>query len=211
MNDSTLALALALALAHTPAHAKAGDLELSLTSEALALVSGTVSATTDDSIAFTPGLRIGWSPVDDLTLLLGWRDITALSRADRGYTLDTSGDALVVGARYSLGLDPVVDLHFEVDLEALHTDFDLAIAGTTATTSAWGFGVVPKLVASAKADVDLFDIDFRLFVGFAARTNHHADGLRLSLEAPASQVSPLDLGSLNLSGVVFGANLAVIF
>lgn len=211
---ASLALALtsslALAFDHT-AHAEAGDFELSLTSEALALTSPTVAATTSDSVAFTPGLRLGWSPVDNVTVLLGWRSIEALERSDRGYDLTTSGDALVIGARYSLGLHDVVDLHAELDLEALNTDFDLTVADGVGHTSAWAFGAVPKIVGSAKADLGFADLDFRLFVGFALRTNQRADDLRLSSSAHASQVAPIDLGSVNLSGLVFGANLALVF
>jgi|GEM_PF-5558773 len=192
-------------------HAEAGDFELSLTSEALALTSPTVAATTRDSFAFTPGIRLGWSPVDNVTVLLGWRSIEVMSRADRGYDLATSGDALIVGARYSLGLHDIVDLHAELDLEALNTDFELTVADGLGRTSAWAFGAVPKIVGSAKADLGFADLDFRLFVGFAARTNQRADGVRLSSSAPARQVAPLDLGSINLSGLVFGANLALVF
>jgi hypothetical protein len=207
---ATLALA-TLALAASDAHAAPGDIELSLTSEALVLASDTVAATATGRVAFTPSLRVGYSPIERLTVIAGWRSVTAMSRADRGYELTTSGDALALGARYSLGLHPIFDLHAEADVELMHTDFSLEIAGQRAATSDWGFGFIPKAVASATADLDFITLDLRLFFGFALRTDLAADGLRPRAAASASQVAALDLGRVNLSGLVFGANLAIIF
>lgn len=209
-----LALLLALSLTPTlraPAHAAAGDIEISLTSEALTLVSDTVAATTSDRVTFTPGLRAGYAPIDQLTVLVGWRSLVGLARSDRGYDLRTSGDALVLGARWSFDLHPIVDLHAELELEAMHTDFALDIAGHRAASSDWGFGLIPKAVASVRADLDWIVLDTRLFVGFALRSNLRADDLRLASRAPRSQVAPLDLGATNLSGLVFGLNLALVF
>jgi hypothetical protein len=206
-----LALTLTPTLGSSAARATAGDIEISFTSEALTLVSDSVAATTDNRVNWTPGLRLGVSPVDRLTIIAGWRDFVGFERGDRGYTLDSDSNAFVLGARSSLGLHPVVDLHGEVDLEALHTDFELEIAGQRGSTSAWAFGVIPKAVASVLVDLDFLRIDIRVFVGFALRTNLAASGLRLDSRAPADQVAPVDLGSVNLSGLVFGTNIAVVF
>ena len=193
----------------TSAHAQ--DFELAITSEALAPVSDTTGATTTSSVTTTPGIRIGWRPVAPITALIGWRHVTTLTRADHGYALSTEGDAILVGARYSFELHPVFDVHLELELEALHATFDLDLANSRGTTSAWSLGAIPKVAASARVDLSAFFIELRAFVGFAFRTNHRADGLRLASEAPSANVTPLDLGSLNLSGVVMGAELAFLF
>lgn len=218
---STAALAASLLLPPlASAHAAAGDVEVSLTTEANAFLSDSVGATTRDGLSVTPGVRVGWSVIDPLTLELGWRALVTMSRADRGYELATSGDALVVGARWALGLHPNVDLAFALELEALHADFDLAVGGTTAagdpagaggTTDDWSFGAIPKVIGSARLPIGDVDLELRAFVGFAARTNLSASHLRLAADAPRSQVEPLDLGHLNLSGLVFGTTFALIF
>jgi len=211
-SSAPLALSLALlAIGRAPAQAEAGDLELALTSEALVFVSDTVAATTDSSLGFTPGLRLGYALTDCLAVMVGWRDLASLNRSDRGYDLTTSGDAVVLAARYSFGLHPSFDLHLELDLEALHSNYQLDLADRTGATSSWGVGLVPKVVASAAFDIDPLQFELRLMGGFALRTDQHADGLRLGSAASAAEVAPLDLGLVNLSGFVFGGSLALIF
>jgi len=205
-------LALTLLAAAPPhAHAEAGDLELTLTSEALAYSSDTVAATTSDAVGYTPGVRVGFSPIDPLTILAGWRKVVGMSRGDHGYDLTTSGDALLVGARWALGLHPMFDLRFELELEALHTEYALAIGGLSGATSAWGFGAIPKVAAALHVDIAPLAFELSLFTGYALRTDHHVDAIRLSSRAPSGAVEPLDLGRVNLSGLVFGLGLALIF
>lgn len=191
------------------ARAAAGDLEIALTTEANAFVSDSVSATTADALAVTPGLRVGWAVTDQLTAELGWRSLLALSRDDHGYTLTTTGDALVVGARWALGLHPNVDVAFALELEALHADFDLAVGQAEGTTGAWSVGAIPKLIGMARLPIGSLAFDFRAFVGVALRTALAADDLHLASEAP--RTTPLDLGDLDLSGVVFGTTFAIVF
>lgn len=212
MPRSPLPLSLTLALLATPpAHAEAGELELALTSEALAYASDTVAATTSDTVGYTPGVRVGFSPIDPLTLLLGWRKVVGMSRGDHGYDLTTSGDAVYLGARWALGLHPVFDVRFELELEALHTDYALHIGGLSGATSAWGFGAIPKVATALRVDLDPLVFDVSLFCGLALRTDHQVDAIRLSSLAPSRQVAPLDLGRVNLSGMVFGLGLALVF
>lgn len=207
-----LAASALLALLSPPrALAETGDLELALTSEALAYASDTVSATTSDAVGYTPGLRVGYAPLDQLTLLLGWRKIVDMSRGDHGYDLTTSGDAIYLGARWALGLHPVFDVRFELELEALHTDYALDLGGLSGATSAWGFGAIPKVAAALRVALDPLVFDVSLFGGLALRTDHHADAIHLSSLAPSRQVAPLDLGRVNLSGLVFGLGLALVF
>ena len=209
MRHLCAAAAALLTLSPISARADAGDVEIALTTEANALVSDSVSATTADALAVTPGLRVGWGITNQLTVELGWRALLALSRDDHGYALTTSGDALVVGARWALGLHPHVDLAFALELEALHADFDLAVGQSDGTTSAWSVGAIPKLIGLARLPLGSLAFDFRAFVGFALRTALAADGLHLASEAAHS--APLDLGDLDLSGFVFGTTFAVVF
>lgn len=211
MKHSHLAALALLSLNAGHAHAEAGDLELTLTSEALAFSSDTVAATTSNSVGYTPGVRVGWAPLDQLTVLVGWRAVTDLSRGDHGYDLTTSGDALIVGARWALGLHPMFDLRFELELEALHTDYDLTVGGRAGATSAWGFGAVPKAAAALHVPIDPLAFELSLFVGYALRTDQEVAAIRLDSAAPARQVEPLDLGRVNLSGPVFGLGLGLIF
>ncbi len=190
-------------------HDRRGRLELTATSEGLVFFSDSVGATTDNNTTFTPQLRVGFGLTEHLVLSLGWRNFVDMSRSDRAYDLTTSGDALLVTARYELPLTGALALAAELDLELTHLDFDLAVGQLSGSTDTWGFGALPKAVFITRADLDPVSLDFRVFVGLALRTSHHPDDLVLG--STATNVTALDLGALDLSGFIAGATLALGF
>lgn len=192
-----------------PVHDRLHRFELSATSEVLFFASSTPDATTDNDIAFTPSLRVGLGLTEHLVLSVGWRPVADMSRADLGYDLTTSGDAAIVTARYELPLTGALALAAELDLELSHLDFDLAVGSLSGSTSTWGFGAIPRAVFITRADLDAIALDFRAFVGFAVRTAHRPDDLRLG--SGSADVAPLDLGALDLTGLTLGATFALSF
>ena len=190
-------------------HDRRNRLELTATSEALVFFSRSVGATTDNDSTFTPQLRVGFGLTDHLVLSLGWRSFADMSRGDRSYDLTTSGDAMLLTARYEFPLTTALALAAELDLELAHLDFDLAVGQLSGSTDTWGFGALPKIVLITRADLDAISLDFRVFAGLALRTTHHPDDLELGRAAP--NITLLDLGALDLSGFVAGATLALGF
>lgn len=203
-------VALAIGI-HTPARAERGDVEISATSEATLFASGSTSATTSDRAAWTPQLRVGYALTDEVTALLGWRSMATLSRGDSGYALDTDVEMVVATVRWSWPVKAWFRVDAELDLEAMHADFELTLDNHRGSTGSWGFGAVPKVAAVFSLDLEGLTLDFRLHAGFALRTDLAADGLHLSSEAEPEQVRPLDLGATNLSGFVFGLGAAFVF
>lgn len=191
------------------AHDRRHRFELSATSEVLFFASSTPDATTDNDIAFTPSLRVGFGLTEHLVLSVGWRPFADMSRADLGYDLTTSGDAAIVTARYELPLTGALAVAAELDLELSHLDYELGVGTLSGSTSTWGFGAIPRAVFITRADLEAIALDFRAFVGFAVRTAHHPDDLRLG--TGSANVTPLDLGALDLTGLTLGATLALSF
>lgn len=196
-------------LPRRPVHDRLHRFELSATSEVLFFASSTPDATTDNDIAFTPSLRVGFGLTEHLVLSVGWRPFADMSRADLGYDLTTSGDSAIVTARYELPLTGALALAAELDLELSHLDFDLAVGSLSGSTSTWGFGAIPRAVFITRADLDALALDFRAFVGFALRTAHRPDDLRLG--SGSADIAPLDLGALDLTGLTLGATFALSF
>lgn len=205
------ALTLATLTIPHAARAERGDVEISATSEATVFASGSTSATTSDRAAWTPQLRVGYGVSDELTALLGWRSMALLSRGDSGYALDTDVEMFIATVRWTWPVTAWFRVDAELDLEALHADFELTLDTHHGSAGAWGFGAVPKVAAVFSLDLDGLDLDLRLHAGFALRTDLAADPLHLSTGAEADQVRPLDLGATNLSGLVVGLGAAVVF
>lgn len=192
-----------------PAHDRFLRFEVSVSSEVLFFASSTPDATTDNDIGFMPSVRVGLGLTEHLVLSLGWRPIADMSRADLGYELTTSGDAALVTARYELPLTGALAVAAELDLELSHLDYQLAVGRLSGSTDSWGFGAIPRLVFISRADLEALALDFRAFVGFALRTSHRADELRLG--SGSDEIAPLDLGTLDLNGLTLGATFALSF
>ena len=190
-------------------HDRLHRFEMSASSEVLFFASSTPDATTDNDIAFTPSLRVGLGLTEHLVVSIGWRPFADMSRADLGYDLTTSGDAAVVTARYELPLTGALALAAELDLELSHLDYELGVGSLSGSTSTWGFGAIPRAVFITRADLEVMAFDFRAFVGFAVRTAHEPDSLRLG--SGPTGVAPLDLGTLDLTGLTLGATFALSF
>jgi len=183
--------------------------ELAVTAEYNWLLSDSSVVTSEKSFTATPQIRVGWGPIDEVDVYLGWRAFTEIERDDRAWDLTTSGDAIVVGARGRLPIASWLAAVAELDLEALHVGVDLAIGGRVAATDDWTFGVIPKIGLEGRLDLGFADGVLRLEGGWAMRLPLAVDDVRLS--SAAESVVPIDLGSLDLSGPVFALTLALRF
>jgi hypothetical protein len=186
-----------------------GRVEVVFTSEYSAFLSNSVTATSDSEGTATPQLRVGYGLTDALVLSLGWRSLEALSRWDSGFGLETSGDALLVTARYDLPLNGFLALSAELDLELLNVDYALDVGGLHGKTSTLGFGAMPKVGLLARVAAGPVNLDLRTFLGFAVRTSHHPDDLEV--DTGADRIRPLDLGTLDLSAFIAGLSAAIAF
>lgn len=183
--------------------------EVTLSSELTFFTSTTPTATTDEDFVFNPSLRMGLGLTEHLVLSLGWRAFAEMSRGDLGYALTTSGDAAIVTARYEFPLTRAFAVAAELDLELSHLDYDLTVGSMSGHTSTWGFGAIPRAVFITRADLEDLSLDLRVFVGLALRLAYQPSDLRL--DSDAAEVAPLDLGSLDLSGLTLGATFALSF
>ncbi|MFO0750499.1 MAG: hypothetical protein U1F43_33245 [Myxococcota bacterium] len=195
----------------SPAHAAPGDrqgeVELSVTSDVAWLVSDSAMVTSADQTMGLPELRLGWSPLDALDVFAGWRVVGRLERDDKGYAMTSDGDALVLGARGRYPLLPWLALVGELELEALHLDESIAVGAHHGGSDGWTFGAVPKVGIEGTLDLGGWACVLRLEGGYGFRAPLSVDGIRFASDA--AEVVPVDLGTLDLSGPVFGLTLAV--
>lgn len=183
--------------------------EISVTSELHWLVQSSARVTSEAPSQGSFVTRLSYSPIELLDLYVGYRSLYEVSRDDKGYALSTDGDAALFGARVRYPLLRWLSLTGNVDLEALHLEHDLAVGERSGSTGEWTFGVVPTAGVEFNLDLGGWEGLIRIEGGYAFRGPAAVDDMRLTSDA--SEVVPVDLGTTDLSGPVFGLTFGIRF
>ncbi len=195
-------------------HAAQGDLAVSLETEVLRPSSATVGAVTDNDAVISPGVTLGFGigTAFDLDVVVGYRFL-GVQRAleSRALDLEAQSHVLVGGLRGRL---PIVGRWLyvvgHVELEAQAAEIKAHIDGRTGSDSTWTAGATARggleLLWTISDDLAL---RWRAVVGYSGRLDADFSDVRLSSEVPNTK--PLDLGGLNLSGVVGGMHVDLRF
>jgi hypothetical protein len=186
-------------------------IELTFNSEVQGFAASQMGAfTTSDNTAML-SFRAAWKPDPRLAVYAGVRGMPALSTSNAVYRATSSAVGGLVGARFAQPLLGWLDLVAELDLEALSAETELVVGELRGTDSGWAFGAVPRVGLGANIVwTETVRAHVRLMFGYALRTDHTLDGLRLDAEHEGA-TAPVALGAMNLSGPVFTFSLGLSF
>jgi len=155
--------------------------------------------------------RVSYNLMNRLGVYAGWRGIPPFGLYRNNYSTETSAYGGVVGLRWLEPLSSWLSAAFELDLELLYGGTTLDLNGRKGQDGSLAFGTVPKLGLSAHTSFsETVDFHFRLMFGYALRTSHSVDSLKLDLDHPGT-TEALNLGTLNFSGPVFALSFGVSF